>query len=296
MKKFNLYFVIIIALLIGACSTGLNLNKTIQDGETAYGTGDYQKALETYEIVISDYKNKGKENECPVYYEAANAAAQLGMTEKAISYLEKNRYTAKVNGDTYFELSQLYRQIDNLSKELDALETYLEKYPDGNKTGQGHERLFEIYVEIENWDMVLEEWKNISQAAKNDSKNVEGYFLANKAMEYDSVCDRLATGLLSIDEHNLLALDWTAKNYFWQAENRYKHEMEAYEKNKTNKQYNKLLKALDQVTADFKTALDYFKRLYKLDPTSKNAKYLGDIYNRLDDKEKADYYYGKAEG
>ncbi len=296
MKKFNLYFVIIIALLIGACSTGLNLNKTIQDGETAYGAGDYQKALEAYEIVITDYKNKGKENECPVYYEAANAAAQLGMTEKTINYLEKNRYTAEVNGDTYFELSKLYRRVDNLSKELDALETYVEKYPDGIKTGQVHERLFEINVEIENWDMVLEEWKNISQAAQNDPKNMEGFFLANKAMEYDSVCERLATELLSIDERNLLALDWTAKKYFWQAENRYKQEMEAYDKNKTNKQYNKLLKALNVVTADFKTSLGYFKLLYRLDPTSKNAKYLGDIYNRLDDKEKADYYYGIAEG
>jgi len=86
-------------------------------------------------------------------------------------------------------------------------------------------------------------------------------------------------------------LDWTAKKYFWKAENRYQDELKAYEKNKTNKQYNKLLKALDIVSADFKTSLDYFKKFYTIDPNPGTAKYLGNIYNRLDDKKKADYYY-----
>ncbi len=124
---------------------------------------------------------------------------------------------------------------------------------------------------------------------------LEGYFITNKALENDSVCNILASELLKLDENNLAGLDWEAKKYFWQAENLYKDEMEAYEKNKTNRQYNKLLKSLDVVSADFKTSLGYFKTLYELDPSPKYAKYLGNIYNRLDDKPKADYYYSKAE-
>ena len=295
MKKFNIYLIIVLAIALSDCSTGTNLTKTIQDGETSYEAGDYQAALNYYETVITDYKNQGKENECPVYYRAANAASQLGMTDKATAYLEQNRYTPNVNGDTYFELSKLYRKVDNLSKELDALETYLEKYPEGNKTEQVHARLFEIYVEIENWEMALEEWEKIPHEKQDDPGFIEGYFYAYIAMENDSVCDALATVLLTNDAQNLLALDWTAKKYFWKAEDRYQAELKAYDENKTNKQYIRLLKALNEVSVDFKTSLGYFKTLYELDPNPKTAKYLGNIYNRLDNKKKADYYYKLAE-
>ena len=114
-------------------------------------------------------------------------------------------------------------------------------------------------------------------------------------MKNDSVCDLVATGLLELDDQNFMALEWTAKKYFWQAENRYQAELEAYDNNKTNKQYNQLLRALDMVSADFKKSLGYFKTLYDLDPDPKTAKYLGNIYNRLDDKEKAEFYYSKSE-
>jgi hypothetical protein len=36
--------------------------------------------------------------------------------------------------------------------------------------------------------------------------------------------------------------------------------------------------------------------LYSVDPKPEYAKYMGDIYNRLDDKDKADYYYEKSKG
>jgi hypothetical protein len=50
------------------------------------------------------------------------------------------------------------------------------------------------------------------------------------------------------------------------------------------------------VTAEFKLALTYFDKLYAVNPSPDYAKYIGDIYNRLDDKKKADYYYEKSKG
>ena len=295
MKSFNLYLIVLLALAVGACSTGTNLTKMIQDGEKAYQAGNYQKALDDYETVIADYKSQGKVNECPVFYEAAASALQLGMADKALEYFEQNRYTPQVNGDTYIQLSTIYREKDNLSKELDALETYLEKYPGGEKTNWVHERLFGIFVEIEEWDRVIEEYGYVSGPNRQEPELIEGYFLANKALDNDTVCDRLASEMLAADPENLLALDWMAKKYFWKAEDLYQAELRAYDKNKTNKQYNRLLRALDEVSADFKTALGYFKTCYKLDPNPKTARYLGNIYNRLDDQKKADYYYKLAE-
>jgi hypothetical protein len=87
-----------------------------------------------------------------------------------------------------------------------------------------------------------------------------------------------------------MALEWLAEKYYWLAENSYKAEMEAYEKNRTNKQYNQLLKAFETVSANFKTSLTYFKKLYDLDPSGEYATFLSNIYARLDDKEKAEYY------
>ncbi len=60
--------------------------------------------------------------------------------------------------ETYFELAKLYRGIDNLSKELEALDTYQNNYSTGNDISAVKSRLFEIYVETENWDKAKETW------------------------------------------------------------------------------------------------------------------------------------------
>ncbi|MBU3928575.1 MAG: hypothetical protein KKB74_12280, partial [Bacteroidetes bacterium] len=78
--------------------------------------------------------------------------------------------------------------------------------------------------------------------------------------------------------------------YYQKAEDRYQLEMKAYEAHKTNIQYKQLLIALDEVTIIFKRALKYFEQLYEVSPDTTTATYLSYIYNRLDDKPKADYY------
>jgi hypothetical protein len=70
--------------------------------------------------------------------------------------------------------------------------------------------------------------------------------------------------------------------------------MEAYDKNKTNKQYKRLLEELKVVTTEFKDAKSKYENLYRLNPKPSYAQYLSNIYVRLNDKEKADYYRSKA--
>lgn len=296
MKSFKLIIFGLILISVGACSSSKNISQTMQDGQLAYDEGNYQKALSDYEAVIEYYKNQGKENECPVYAEAAAAAMQSGQIEKAIQYLEAETNTSNVEAITYYELAGLYRKIDNLSKELDELDFYVAKYPEGAHIEQVQTRLFEIYLETDRWEDAIAKWNDLSPETQSGMQMIEGYFLANKKLKNNDVCDKLALQLLDLDKENVMALEWLATKLFWKVERLYQSEMKVYNENKTNKQYNKLLKSLDVVTADFKTSLTYFKTLYELNPTPEYAKYLGDIYNRLDDKKNANYYYGKANG
>jgi len=296
MRIFNILILFVLIGLFACCSGGKQISTTMQNGETAYQSGNYNDALQHFETVIAYYEQNDRSKECPVYAKAANTAKQLGLTEKAIGYLKQDQYSNFVNADTYYSLAGLYQEIDNLSKEMEELETYVSKYPDGDKIVEVHSCLFELYVESQNWTEAEKAWNNLPGEVKSTSVKLEEYFQVNEAIDNDSVCGLIAADLLKIDENNLPGLDWTAKKYFWKAENRYQDELKAYEKNKTNKQYNKLLKALDIVSADFKTSLDYFKKFYTIDPNPGTAKYLGNIYNRLDDKKKADYYYRIAKG
>ena len=42
---------------------------------------------------------------------------------------------------------------------------------------------------------------------------------------------------------------------------------------------------------NFKISLGYFETLYKLNPLPAYANYMGNIYVRFNDQEKADYYH-----
>jgi len=285
-----------------SCSGGKQISAGIQKGEDDFQLGKYEEALAEWEKVIDWYEQHDKQNECPVYAEAADAADHLGQVDNAISYLKKDIYSNHVNAKTYFDLASLYRDTDNLSKELETLESYVNQYPEGKNIDEVNHRLFEIYIESENWQKADTIWNKLSADDHADPDLIEGLFTVNKELKNDKACDTLANELLELDDNNLVALEWMAKKYFWKAENLYQEELkaydnnktnrQAYDNNKTNRQYNQLLKALDVVTADFKTSLKYFMKIYDQEPTKETAKYIGDIYNRLDDKKKAEYYYG----
>jgi hypothetical protein len=84
------------------------------------------------------------------------------------------------------------------------------------------------------------------------------------------------------------------KKYFWNAEDVYVKEMTDYKNNRTTSQYKRLLNKLDEVYPTFEKARDYFLKLYKLDPRPEYAEFLDNIYNRLQEEQKAEYYYQKA--
>ncbi|MBS3806808.1 MAG: tetratricopeptide repeat protein [Bacteroidales bacterium] len=291
MKFRHLIPAIAIALIFQACAT----QQASKQGQSAFKKGDYEAALQNFEQVIKNREDAGNSAEAEVYYKAGIAAWELGQTKKAIRYLEKAEYLEYPSPRLYTTLARAAKSIDNLSKELDALENYHEKYPEGEAIDSMRVRLFETYVESENWQKAVDLWPEVKDRAQSDADLLAGYLAVNKNLEHEKAANKIAEKILELEPENTKALEWLAKKYFWQAENMYVEEMTAYKNNRTTSQYNRLLNKLDQVYPTFEQARGYFLKLYKLDPKPKYADFLGKIYKRLQEEQKAEYYFNKTE-
>jgi tetratricopeptide (TPR) repeat protein len=184
--------------------------------------------------------------------------------------------------------------IDNLSKEITNLEEYIEKHPNGAELPEIHKYLFLAYVKSTNWDAANTIWPKVDQEAQKTIDYLNGYLTVCSKLGLVEQRDGAALQILKIDKNNVSALEVLAEKYFWLAENRYQTEMKAYNSNRTNKQYSILLKALDTINENFKVSRDYYLRLWEIEKNPKYATYLGNIYSRFDNKDRADYFYKQA--
>ncbi len=286
----------ILLALIFVIPIGFHVSAKGKDkAQAAYNRGDYETALALWEKTIARFEKRHKAAQCTVYAKAGKTALKLGKTDEARQLFEKAIYSASVSPSAFVELAKIYRKIDNLSLEITTLEKYVKKYPEGKEIIPMRQRLFDTYIESENWQEALNLWGKLPETFRNEPSNKAKLLKADIALNRTSAADKLAAEVLAAHPDNLTALDYEAKKYFWRAENRYQSEMKAYARNKTRAQYAHLLKAFRVVTADFKKSLSYFRKLYKLQPSSENARFLGNIYARLDNASKAKYYQHLAD-
>lgn len=290
--RYTILLIFLIALLAG-CTTGSKVASVKKNADQAFNSANYTAALAGYEQIIQDFKAEGKTDECPVYGKAGLAAMETGNLNKALDYLQMDTYTPFASAETYRGLARGYKKIDNLSKEIMALNDYIEKFPEGEHINEMKTRLFETYVVSENWEFAEELWPGIPDSEKDEAL-ISKWFTVNRALDKKDQADIISTRLLKLNPNHIPALEWQAEKAFDKAESHYQKEMQAYEKNKTNKQYKRLLAELKVVTTEFQDAKRQYKKLYDLEPKSEYARYLSNIYVRLNDKEKADYYRNKA--
>ncbi len=290
MKKFLISSLVILLFIAYSCDSGKQLAQTKQTAQTAFNSGDYNKALSLWESIISTYEQKGNEKECPVYTDAGIAAMKLNQNEKAENYLKQAAYGNVSNEKTYLALSKLYKEKDNLSLELENLEIYDKKYPAGADIDYVNLRLFKIYTEIDSYDKALIYWVKLSPESKSQLESLQNILIVYDKLDKEEDAIATAKSIFAKDNQNVPAYKWMANHYFWKAEKRYQKEMNIYTKNKTRKQYAHLLRVIDEVTLEYKSALKYAEKLYKLDPIPENAKLLGNTYDRLNYKKEAEYY------
>ncbi|TVQ17122.1 MAG: hypothetical protein EA361_03010 [Bacteroidetes bacterium] len=285
---------LLILLFLASCAVMRPGTQTGEEAHQAFINEDYQSALASYEQIIRSHEGDVTLIPDSVYRNAGLSAFYLEQTGIALNYLNNIRHSEIANAETQYALALLNRQIDNLSREITALESYVENFPEAEHIEEMRERLFETYAESKNYDKALPLWSEIEDSARKEESLLNNYF--NILQELEKEGDELytvANELLALNPDNTDALFFLASHYFYLAENRYQSEMEAYEKNRTHRQYARLLRAFEVLNADFRKSLNYFLHLYKIDPLPRYARFIGNIYLRFDDKEKADYYHRK---
>lgn len=292
-KKISVIFSVL--MMFAACSTNKELSQSRTSGVSSFTSGDYQTALAKFTELIEAAEADGIVARIEDYEGAGKSAHALGLFDKALPFLEQAKDLGSNDEIVYFALADIYHIKDNISKEIRYLEFYQENYPEGSKMELVQLRLFEAYVATESWEQGLAVWPMVKNRKLYQELLTEGYFKINQALENEAECDKASKELLKLNPENTLALKWRAERLFWKAENRYQDELAAYNKKKTNSQYAKLLKALNVITANFKKSRDYFEKLYEAEPLPDYARYLGNIYTRLDDKAKAKFYRSKIE-
>jgi tetratricopeptide (TPR) repeat protein len=294
--KIQSRLIIVLLVFFAACSTTKQFTGLDPDAPRALRDGEYQLSLELYEDFIERHQHDVLSIPDSIYRGAGLSAYHLGQSEKSLNYLNLIRHTETADSEVHYVLALLNREIDNLSREITALEMYLEARPEGDQVKLMKERLFVTYVESRNYEKALELWMDIEKHARYKEPLLNDYFRLQEALGNEDLLDDIAEDLLSLNSDNTDALYHLAKKYFWQAENRYQSEMEAYEQNRTHRQYAQLLRAFEILNADFHKSLNYFLRLYAMDPKPAYARYIGNIYLRFNDEGKARYYHGRAEG
>jgi len=290
MKLSNILKLSVVVVILHSCAT----TKLAEEGNKAYHSGNHETALTKYDQVIESKESSGKRAKAAVYAKAGQAALALEQTDKARKYLETARGLQYSSPELYSGLASIYKTIDNLSKEITALETYRKKYPEGEEIEAINARLLETYVESENWDYALDLWPSIEAQAQSDVDMLANYLIVNKNLENTTTSEKLAQKIYELDPDNIAFLEYYAEKYFWLAENLYVKEMNAYKNKKTRSQYNKLLKALDKVWPNYQKSRDFFLKLYKINPKPEYAEYLARIYTRYKDEKKAAYYEKRA--
>ncbi|MGM0567578.1 MAG: tetratricopeptide repeat protein [Bacteroidota bacterium] len=283
--------ILITLMVVQSCAT----SKLTEEGETAYQEGNYEAALSKWEQHINEKEQELKTVDSSIYFKAGKAAWELDQSDKAQDYLESADNTGYASPELYLLLSRINKNIDNLTLEIEALENYHEKYPEGEAIRKINIRLFETYVESEQWAKAEELWPSLPDQVKSDLEMKKDWFKVNKKLENDEKCNELASQILDEEPENLAALEWNAIKYFKKADDLYMKVMKDYNESRSRENYNKLLEAWDVIWPDFKTSRDYFEKLYELEPKPRYANYLGHIYKRMDKDQKAEEWYKKAE-
>lgn len=280
------YIGIITIVVLTACSGPKSITSLKENAKNAAAQGNYSQAMETWQQYFNQHSVDDIDGIS--FASAAHSAFQAGNNDMAVKWYDEARYKSYASPEMYTTLAKIYHFKNNLSKELSALEFYIENYdeiPD-----EINNSLFRIYYEIDSYDKALAVWDRMNEPLKNQLTNQKKFFQINLENENSEVCDSLSHVILEKDPQNVEALEWNAKKYYWKAENRYRQEMEKYNKNKTTKQYRTLLDELEKVTADFKKALPYFQKLWEMEPGEKYATYMANIYARFGDENQSDYY------
>ena len=280
--------ILMAAILVGCGGPKVLTYRT--NAEQAALAGNYEAATESWRHFIEHEEGSNEEIAPQIYAQAAKTAYKAGKNELASVWFDKAQNGKYADPEMYLDLVAIYKQKDNLSKELEALEYYYSNYPDETDSTGVNTRLFDIYAQINSKEKAVAIWPSMSLENREKEKYMDEYFTIQSQLDHSAEADSLAKELLKINPQNVKALKYLGVEYYHKAEDRYQREMKKYEQNRTHMQHYRLTQQLELVTADFKKSLSYFKKLWEMDKDPRYATYMVNIYTRFNEPDKADYY------
>lgn len=282
-------FLIAIIFTVAGCKTPVNIAAYRQNAETATETGDFVLATEQWKQYFSQLpadEQPGGE----VYASAAQTAYKAANPEQALEWYELARQREYDEPSMHLTIAEIYRNMGDVAMELSALEAFKEK--SSKEDPEVNTRLFDIYYSANQQEKALEAWHDIPETEKRKAERLEIYYTLNKKLGNEATADSASLALLEVDPDNIDALTRHAEKNYEKGEVRYQREMKSYQAKPTTGNYQTLLRGLKAASVDFRKSLQYFEKLWEVNPDDRGqyAAYMSNIHVRFNDKEKADYY------
>lgn len=288
MKNIVLLFA---AVLLGivSCKTTVNLPQYRESAETAEAAGEYLIATEAWRSYF-EQNPADNELEGSVYAGAAQTAFRATEIEQALEWFQQAMQKGYEEPSMYQTLAEIYKFQGNISKELTALEEYIDKSVKVDP--EVYSRLFSIFYTTDQPEKALEAWEKMPDTVKRTEQNLERYFSLNKQLKNEAKVDSVSLALLEVAPDHVGALEWQAQKKYERAEARYQSEMKKYEARPTTGNYQTLLRGLKAASDIFRQSLQYFEKLWEVNPDERDqyAVYMNNIHIRFNDKERADFY------
>lgn len=244
-------------------------------GSMEYEEKKFKESLESFETVLElgrlPYINQV---DTGAYFNAAIAADQAGMYEKALEYYKKS-IELKYNGsDVYHYVAQIYETMGDTTKAVDTYKEGIKAYPDNS--------IF-LYIKLINYYLGKHQLDKaadfIKPAVEKDPENFSLWNVYGQAFE-NSNLEEAIKGYSKAIELNPDFFDpfYNLGTIYFNQGVEANNEAMGIPLNETDK-YDAAIKKRDEL---FKQALPYYESAYRIDPSFNSTLIaLKEIYYRF---------------
>lgn len=292
MKQLFQILFLIVALQTSSCVflAQRKIENTRKDADLYYYQKDYESALESYQQVINFYTQKGQDPEGVIYASAAKCLYYQGLKSRAMEYFHTALNKNYEDELSLYLMIQYYNETGSLGEEIQCLERYSSAFSDGMDIKYVRERLFTAYYERENYRKAYDAYEELPEESIDRIDILEKYYHVNEKLSKFDKANEIAQKIYNLDPNNLIGLNYVAYNAFSRTEADYEAAQKAYAQKKTKANYKILRQKISALNPRYKTAKNYYLRLYTLYKRPDDAAVLAIICTRLGETQNAAYY------
>jgi tetratricopeptide (TPR) repeat protein len=273
-------------VVLAACNPAARLTTVQSEADVAFNQADYNKAYSLYSEYIKLAESSNIKVSKELLAKKAQACAHIDKTDEAVAIYDQ-LLKDEANIDFIAEYAQLLQLEGRIDQELGLWKSQSSRITSPELLKLKAERLVFLNAANENNEAVVTAYESKGETTLSKEAQLT-YIKALEATNKGGSAIKACNELLGDQPDYEAALEWKAKYFYNKAEDRYKYEMDKYNKDKNATTYAYLRRDLKKVSADFRIARDTFIQLRKIDPTNQSyIKYLKNTYLRLEQKDEA---------